>query len=313
MIRNILFALTAFGLAANATPALSQDPPPLTVLKAETKRYDTLIDMRSKPGVLCCAPFRLTNPDGDFVHLSIQFDVGWTDEMKDVRLRGIGLLLPGEKKPRPIFGYFERAEIFRTGMNTIFQRKPRKWPNVDQDVWFNAVFMVPRGTTTGTLVAQRSDWRLDVDLAAPTTEPLKPSSLIKTTIEEMSIVDGITSDYKSSRQLTLGKIKPSTGKIVEVKTRQQILASNGIKGIKEFFDRAQDYALVGPDGAPLRFLGTITNQGNTFQQRWSRSSRWQSALPEVNTYTLYFLGNGAPGPYTLYWMTDPIATGTLVQ
>ena len=318
MFRRASPAVAAFALAmaaATSTPARAEDAPPITPLSVDVKRYDSIIDHRKEPGLLCCAPLRLTNPEGDFVHLSIVFDVAWSEEFKQLRVGGrdIGLKLPGVEEPLRPFGSFERKEMLSSSTPSIFERRPGKWPDEDANAHYNAVWLVPRDAKTGTIVIKDTDFAMDVSLEAPTSEPVDPKSLIEATIDALTPLDRVATEYKNGKIVTQGVIEPSTGKIIAVDATIAINGPNATDGKSEFFIQpAMQLALTGPDGAPLPFLGLIAN--DTYLGSYSYSSRWTGDRPKKPfKMRLLYAGSAAPGTYTLHFMTQPVATASLAQ
>ena len=295
-------------LLVAALPLRAQESLPVTVEAVSVQRYESLIDMDERPGILCCAPFRLTpNAGEDFVHLSVEFDVAWSEELDTLRISGrdIGLRLPGEDEPRRMYGFFERVGLFATGASSLSVRRPRNWPDEDLNAFLEAVWLLPEGTEAATLVVEDTDFSVEVSLAGGVAQPASPGGFLDVTIDDVAAVGQVAAPYPSSRTEVQGLAAGEIGTIVQVTLTVAIIAPNDIGREQAAFYYADDFALVGPGGAPLPFLGVAA--AGTLEDHYSFSARWQSGLPDPGQLVLYFVGNGAPGTYRLFFMTDEMA------
>ncbi|MBN8294828.1 hypothetical protein JI664_22850 [Rhodobacter sp. NTK016B] len=98
------------------------------------------------------------------------FDGPWTDEISQVRAnsRDIMLVLPDgtELEPQGSYQYWGQLQLHG---GSLSGRRPRDFPDTDQDIHWNSLFVVPEGTSTATLVIGGDDVSFEGAVSVPKT------------------------------------------------------------------------------------------------------------------------------------------------
>lgn len=283
-------------------------PLPITLSSVVVERYAEIIETDSDGGVSCCAPLVLSQPGHHFVYVRAIFDVAWTDELDrlNVSFSDIGLLLPGDAEPRQMIGRMGALGEFALSGTSLNARRPRDWPETTEQGFLNAVFLVPETITSATLVFEEGAFSQEISLAAEVTRMVDPASLVAVNVIGLAEIDEVVTQETSGRQDITGRLAPTLGAMLQLDLSVQPQVPNNLDGEHQFFFRTDAFTLVGPDNAPLRFIGTVP--GSSFQDSYSYSSRWEpGSLPNAQTIRLFFAGNAAPGVYKVFYHGTPVA------
>ncbi|KZY34059.1 hypothetical protein A3731_19600 [Roseovarius sp. HI0049] len=324
----ILAALPALSLSF-ALPAQSQEaaPPPLSIKSSEITRLDTLRNYSADDSLVCCAVEVLeSGPDHDFVYMHILLDVEWTEDIKRISYYGgndIKLKLPGQSDPETFLKPWGSMDWFpevRTSPASISESRDRKWPDVDNDTYLEAVFTVPSDVTEGTLVIGKKDepkLELAVDLSGEVTEFPQAGSLWDIEITGLSLVDEVVTNHGSRDQSVPGRVRPLIGKLVKVDmtlTPQRDLKADRLNSNNAAAFTSKHVWLVGPEGLPMALVGEERENGGNLTLSSSNSSttNWQGegTTGQIER-SYYFLGSGAPGEYQLYFKDVNVDSATL--
>ncbi|WP_422030214.1 hypothetical protein [Roseovarius sp.] len=322
----ILAALPALSLAI---PAQSQEaaPPPLSIKSTEITRLDKVRNYSADDSLVCCAVEVLeSGPDHDFVYMHILLDVEWTEEIKRVSYYGgndIKLKLPGQTDPEEYLQPWGSMDWFpevRTSTASINVNRDRKWPDVDNDTYLEAVFTVPSDAMEATLVIGKRDEptvEFPLDLSGEVTELPQAGSLWDIEITGLSLADEVTTDRGSRAQSVPGRVTPLIGKLVKVDmnlTPKRDLKADRLNESNAAAFTSKHVWLVGPEGLPLALVGEARNNGGSLTLSSSNSSttNWQGEGTSGQIErTFYFLGSGASGEYQLYFKDVNVGSATL--
>ena len=300
-------AVLAIGSASLAL-AQAAEPQPLSIASLAVERYAEVTETGGDGGVACCAPMVLSQPGHHFVYLRLVFDVAWSDTLDRISISSsdIGLLLPGEAEPRPMIGRMSALGEFALSGSSLSARRPNNWPAETEQGYLNAVFLLPETVTSGTLVFEDTAFAQDIALAAPVSEIVDPATLLSVSVTGLVEVDEVVTVQTASRTAIAGRLAPTLGAIVQLDMTVQPLLANDLGGSNSFFFTTEDFTLVGPDNAPMRYIGTVPNEA--FLDTYSYFSTWEAGdLPRAQTLRLFFSGNTAPGVYKLFYLGTPVA------
>ena len=322
----ILAALPALSLAF---PVQSQEAaaPPLSVKSSEITRLDTLRNYSADDSLVCCAVEVLeSGPEHDFVYMHILLDVQWTEEIKRISYYGgndIKLKLPGQTDPEEYlqpWGSMDWYPEVRTSTASISESRDRKWPDVDNDTYLEAVFTVPSDAMEGTLIIGKKDEptvEFPLDLSGEVTEFPQAGSLWDVEITGLSLADEVATDRGSRGQSVAGRVTPAFGKLVKVDmtlTPKRDLKADRLNGNNAASFTSKHVWLVGPEGLPLALVGEARDNGGrlTLSSSNSSTTNWQGeGTTGQLERTYYFLGSGAAGDYQLYFKDVNVSSATL--
>lgn len=313
---RILSAMSALGLAAlTALPAMAQSP--LSLSGMSVYRYETLIDHSGNSGSFCCAPYVLGGPDGNFVYIRAVFDIAWSEDLDRITYNSsdITLMLPGDDEGRRAQGRYDWFGVFTPSAGSISERRPRDFPEENAQAFLNGVWYLPRDATTATLIIGEDDDILEVpvNLAVEVGPVISPAQTFTFTPTGLTRATELTAETRMNQTDVPGRLTPATGTMLRIDfdaTPNFSTDTDAQVGENQAFLRNTWFSLVGPDGAPLAPLGSQSGSNSTPRVEWTNSIRWDDS-PRTIDLSLYFLGDGAPGTYQLYFLEDMVGEITL--
>jgi hypothetical protein len=308
------FCLAPFAVAVLVTAAQAQSP--LTPVSLLVQRYDEVVPSDGDAGVACCAPHILTSgAAADFFHIRMVFDVAFSDSLDRVSINSneITLLWTGATEAQRAIGRYDYVGVFDAGSPSIFARRPRDWPAETEQAFLDAVWQVPEGITSATLQvgAEGAQLQIPIDLNVAQTQPITPAQTMQVTVTGFAAEDALTITDRMSGQDVAGRVAPRAGQALRLElsvTPLMSTATDAQVGENRFLMYAEHFALVGPEGLPMAYLGY--SDDTTLRTRWSISSSWENQ-PRVSNLRLYYLGAPAAGLYTVYYLQDAVAQFTL--
>jgi hypothetical protein len=299
------FALTV----ALAGTALAESP--LTPTEVTVTRHDTFINYDTDTGIVCCAhQVYLSGADADFIYIDADFDVAWSEDLDSVSYNSREILLAydGAEEPIQSWGRVAYMPVVEASGASVRARRPRDFPDETVPAFLNAVFTVPNGIATATLLVGPEEARISVPITIPagTTEMPPVTDYLTFTPDALQIVDVIeTSERRGPGELA-GQITAGTGQILALDLTVQALVNADMDadpGDNQVFYYNTAIALVGPDGAPLAPMGQDT--GGAIRNDYSNSISWDTES-SPNTRRMYYLGSGTPGTYRVFYLTEEV-------
>ena len=308
--------ITAAGLGLMAAlPAVAQSP--LSLSGMSVYRYETLIDHSGNAGSFCCAPYEMGGPDGQFFYIRAIFDIAWTEELDRISVSSSDILLqlPGEDEGRRAVGRYDWFGIFSPSAGSISERRPRDFPEETSQAFLNAVWYLPRDVTTATLILGEDDEILEVpvSLAVEVSPVISPAQTMNVTPTGLTRAEPISGESRMNGTDVPGRMAPAVGQMLRLDFDVSPAFSTDTDaqaGDNGAFIRNSWFSLVGPDGAPLVPLGSQPGNDAAPRIEWTTSLSWQND-PQTVDVSLYFLGNGAPGTYQIYFLEDFVGEVTL--
>lgn len=308
-VRPVLIA-AAIGVGASVTPLAAQAQDPWPFVSFDAFRYDSLINTDEDSGLPCCLPQVVGNPGEVLIHLSATIDVPWSDDLDrvQVRARDQTLTLPGQE-PVPPIGHYDRVGIFETGNTSISASRPRDWPESDSHLRMEAIWSLPADATSATLTLGEL-FALEIDIPQDVSPPMTPADTADFVITGMSAVDDpLETEDSISGQTLAGTIEPAAGRFVRVDFDVTPLMNTSLSDREGFLLYTRYMQLVGPTGLPARPVGQYL--GDSLTRDTSNSISGNNFIGSSFDYSFYYLTDGTPGTYTLYFLSDPVGEGTL--
>lgn len=304
------------GLMALPATVVSAQTEGLTMTSMVITRHDVIPNISTDMASACCAQHTYeSGSDTDFIYIDADFAVAWSDELDRIQISSsdIALEIPSETEPRQAWGrvnYFPDVERGGTSLNA---RRPRDFPEENAGAYMNLVFAVPTGATTATLVIGDPDdgavMRLPVDLSVPVTEMPTAASLFDIKVTAISTTEELVTETRLGRNTITGRMVPSTGAITRIEVEVTPVVGNDTDNEPndpQSFVRSSAFAMVGPEGLPLTYLGSAFSGsirgGHTTSISWEGDER-----APTRSLTLFFHGTGAAGDYQLYFHDQEVA------
>ncbi len=300
-------------LQAGGALAQAQEPWPFVSL--EIMRYDSLINTEEDVGLPCCFPHVVSNPDQVLLHISAEIDVPWSEDMDRVSVSytDLTLTIDGLEEPITMIGFLERYGVFETGTRSLSASRPRDWPDHeaedDEHVFMEHIWSVPADATTATLTFGEL-YAVEIDIPQDASQPLMPGDTADFEVTGITPVDGIVTAHSYYRQPVAGTVNPSAGQMVRVDFNITPLMYNSIGSSYEGFSfYTNSIQLVGPNGLPTIPVGQELGEG--VLTRSTSNSISGDIVGDPFDKSFYFLTDGTPGTYTLYYFSDAVGEGTL--
>lgn len=281
-----------------------------TFVSLDVMRYDSLISTDEDAGIACCAPQVITaQPGFALIHVSAVIDIPWSEELDRVSAYAskLTMTVPGGEPVGPI-GDYDRRGLFETAGGGVSASRPRDWPESDEHLVMEQVWMLPADATTATLAIDEL-FTTEIDLPQTVSAPITPGDTADFVITAISRVDSLTFEHSVNRQQVPGTLTPAAGQILQVDFDITPLMHSNIGGNYGFLLYTRFIQLAGPNGLPAAPIGQflsdslVTNTSNSY----SGSSYLGNSYDE----TFFFLTDGTPGTYTLYFFSDPVAEAVL--
>ncbi len=307
LLRFVFAPLFAAGVAA---PVWADSP--LTLSSMTVTRHDTLVNYDTDTGLLCCArQVYLSGEDVDFIYVDADFDLAWSDDLDSVSYnsREILLQLPGAVEPIQAWWRVSFVPHVESSGPSIRARKPRDFPEETAGAYLNAVFSIPPGVGSATLLIGPEDERLSLNIAIPAGESEMPSptDFVAVTADALTRLPQLATSERRGPVTLAGIVKADIGQVLALDITVQALANadtDSDPGENRVLYYNTSLSLVGPEGLPLVPLGQEVNGG--LANDYSNSISWDTDPARTYGRQLYFLGSGAPGTYRLFYLDQEV-------
>lgn len=301
-------ALLVVSAALLPVSADAQEPWPF--VSFEVHRYESLINTDEDVGLPCCFPHVVGNPGEALIHLSAVVDVPWSEELDRVSVsaRDLTLTVPGEEEPRTQIGSYDAVGLFEAGTSSVSASRPRDWPEEDEHLKMETVWSLPADATTATLTFGEF-FTTEVTIPQSPSEPLTPGDTADFAITAITPLDGLETLHTFSGQPLAGTVDPAAGQLLQVDFLVTPLMDTSLGRRPGFVLYTRYMQLVGPNGLPAVPVGQFLGDGLTTDT--SNSISGNAFVGASFDYSFLYLTDGTPGTYTLYFMSDPVAEGTL--
>ena len=159
------FALSS-ALALLALPAAAQVT--LTPLSLTARSYESVTSWQERPYRPAGLVETVRIPGHMLVDIRAVFDGPWSDSIERVQAntRDILLVLPDGTELQAQGSYPTWGQLVLQA-RTLSARRPRNFPDEDQDVYWNGLFRVPKGVSTATLRIGGDDVRYEGPVTIP--------------------------------------------------------------------------------------------------------------------------------------------------
>lgn len=308
--RRFGLCAAAFVLLAPAAALAQGDG--WSFVSLEVQRYDSLVNTSEDTGLACCAPHVVQpGPDQALIHVSAVIDVPWSEELDRVSTFAskLTLTVPGGEPLGPI-GEYERRGLFETEPGGVSASRPRDWPETDEDVNLEMehVWLLPADATTATLTIDEY-FTAEIEIPQEASTPITPAATADFAITGSELLDSLTMEHGVNRQDIPGTVTPHAGRILRVDFDMTPRMDTSIGGNPGFLLYTRYMQLAGPNGLPLVPLGQFLGDG--LETDSSNSYSGDSFIGNSYDESFYWLTDAAPGPYTLYFFSDPVGEFTL--
>lgn len=243
-------------LASVALPASAQIP--LQAISLTAHAYDSVVSWQERDW----RPAGLTEivhvPGQILVDVRLVADGPWSDEVDSVRAnsRDIKLILPDGTELEPQGGYQYWGQM-QLNARSVSARRPRNFPDEDQDIYWNGLFMVPEGVSTATLTIGGDDISFEGAVTIPkTSEPEDAADFATFEVNSVrryrraDLQDGTGSDaLHTSITATPGMV------LAELEIEVTGVAPNQADGGDRFNWSTHNFRLVDAEGHTMPLVG----------------------------------------------------------
>ncbi|MCB1398144.1 MAG: hypothetical protein H6898_07550 [Rhodobacter sp.] len=247
-----LAALTA----ALASPALAQIE--LTPLTIEARSYDAVDSWQERPYRPAGVVEVVHMPGNILLDVRAVFDGPWSDtvERLSVSARDIALILPDGTEMPVIGGYPNWGQLALQG-RSMSGRRPRDFPTSDSDLYWNGLFVVPKGVSQATLRIGGDDAHYEgpVTIPAPSTpqDAAAFASFQITGTRRFRTAE--LTDGRNESRVDSTITAPAGQVLAEVRIEVTGVATNQTDGSDRFTWNTHNYRLVDGHGATMGLVG----------------------------------------------------------
>jgi|GEM_PF-1785494 len=241
---------------ATTMPATAQVD--LTALSTETRAYDTVTNWQERPYRPAGVVQYVQMPGSLFLDVRMTFDGPWSDDIARISAssREIHLILADGTELRAVGGYPAWGQLTLQS-RSLSGSRPRNFPEEDRDLYWNGLFVVPKGTATATLRIGGDDVRYEgpVTVPSPTFEQdaasfarFSPVGVRRFRVAELQ--DGRGDNAVDST------ISAPTGMVLaEIEIEVEGVASNQNDGDDRFTWHTHNFRLVDEAGHTMGLVG----------------------------------------------------------
>ncbi|MEZ5667102.1 MAG: hypothetical protein R3F55_06665 [Alphaproteobacteria bacterium] len=292
-----------------AASAASQEPWPFVSL--EVFRYASLVDTNEDVGIACCAPHVIQAPGYALIHVSAVIDVPWSAELDRVSVSAskLTMTVPGGEPLAPI-GDYDRRGLFESAGGGISASRPRDWPENEEPEYLEIeqVWLLPEDAMTAILILDEF-YSVPIEFPAEVSEPISPADTADFAITGFALLDSLSMTHTINRQDVAGTVIPAAGRILRVDFDITPLIDSSVGGNAGYLIYTRYMQLAGPDGLPQVPLGQYLGDGLITDT--SNSYSGNAFIGASFDESFYWLTDGAPGTYTLYYFNDPVGQITV--
>ncbi|WP_127105446.1 hypothetical protein [Pararhodobacter zhoushanensis] len=249
------FALSS-ALALLALPGLAQVT--LTPLSVTARSYESASNWQERPYRPAGLVETVRIPGHVLVDVRAVFDGPWSDSIERVQAntRDILLVLPDGTELEAQGSYATWGQLSLQS-RTMSARRPRNFPDEDQDVYWNGMFRVPKGVNTATLRIGGDDVRFEgqVSIPGPVMEEdaaafasFRPTAVRR--FRTVALEDG-RGDEMMSSTITA----PAGMVLAEVEIEVTGVTSNQVDDGERFTWNTHNFRLVDASGATMGMIG----------------------------------------------------------
>lgn len=229
----------------------------LTALSNETFAYDTVTSWQERAYRPAGIVEYVHVPGSIILDVRMVFDGPWSDEVQRVSVssRDIRLILADGTEVAAVGGHPNWGQATLQS-RSLSGSRPRDFPDEDRDLYWNGLFIVPKGTDTATL-RLGGDVRFEGAITVPSpTREADASAFARftpTAVRRFRVVgleDGRGDDaVSSSIRAPLGMV------LAEVEVEVEGVASNQIDGDDRFTWHTHNFRLVDDAGQTMGLVG----------------------------------------------------------
>ena len=126
--------------------------PALSQISLSAATYDAVVSWDERDHRPCCFRDVLATDGMIYLDVRLVLDVPWTDALDRVSFRADDVTIAlADGTVQEAIGHFDYFGMFAVQSPGISARRPRDWPNEDEDAYYHAIFQIPAGTTEVTL------------------------------------------------------------------------------------------------------------------------------------------------------------------
>ncbi|PWE28649.1 hypothetical protein C4N9_11745 [Pararhodobacter marinus] len=197
-------------------------------------------------------------PGHVLVDIRAVFDGPWSDEVDQVRAnsRDIKLVLPDgtELEAEGSYQYWGQLQMHA---GSLSGRRPRDFPDTDQDIHWNSLFVVPEGTGTATLLIGGDDVSFEGPVTIPkTSDPDDPAAFASFDVQSVDRYRMAELEDGSGDDAVLSTITAPPGMVLaDLEIEVTGTGSNQADGDPRFNWSTSNFRLIDAEGRNMALVG----------------------------------------------------------
>ncbi|MBL4812784.1 MAG: hypothetical protein JKX69_10630 [Rhodobacteraceae bacterium] len=238
-----------------ALPVAAQDA--LSLLNVSTNTYERL-ESWDERGLRPAGVVEILENEGMVIaEIRGVFDVPWTEELSRLSIRASDIkLVLGDGTEVESFGDYSNLGQLDMGGPSISMSRPRDFPDGDAHLYYEAMFMVPSGTTSGTLTFAGDMPFSQLVNFPPPAEPVGLDSFARIEIVNVDIFRTIRLKRgRDTQEVHTSITAPPGFVLVDIEVEVFGVATNEFEDDGDFVFRTTDFRLVGSQWGDLALIG----------------------------------------------------------
>jgi len=283
-------------LILGALPAWAQMN--LTPLSLETRSYDTLVSWQERAYRPAGLVEYVNVPGHVLLDVRAVFDGPWSDDVSRVSVnsRDINLILPDGTELRAVGAHRTWGQMSLQAQG-LSGRRPRDFPEDDADLYWNGIFVLPKGTTSATLrIGGDVQFEATVSVPGPTAadDAASFADFDPVAVRRFRVLH--LEDGRGENAVTSTIPAPQGMVLAEVEVAVTGVRSNQTDGDQRFTWHTHNFRLVDAQGQSMglvgeRFMRRVLDSqfsGTDIDESAERRMVW--AVPETLTEARLLFG-----------------------
>lgn len=302
---GIVIFITALAMLL-ATAATAAPNVPLKLEKVAVQAYSALF-VEKYAGTYGQQEV-LSAPGKVFVSITVLIDPQWTKDTKRVQIRDKEITLEVGGVQLTMVGYMKYPGFLSTFSHSLYASRPYRWPNTVRKETYNAVFLVPQGTTQA--VFHLGDTTAPIKVPAQAQGAPNPAASVKVAVLGSRMVPQLKREVRIGSQKLQSTITLPMSQILEVRVGFSALKSNLVDNPSQFMWNTRWFGASYPGGAVSPCLGELRREG-VIHDNMTHSRPVSSAQSSPEEITLYFAVPAKAPSFKLLYRNQPVAEGQI--
>lgn len=250
----------------------------------------------------------LSAPGKVFLSITLLINPQWRENTKRFQVNGRQITLSIGGAKLTMVGSTKYPGVLETFIRSLYLSRPYRWPNTVRKESYNAVYLVPQGTTSAVL--HLGDTTVPIKVPAQVQGLPNQADGVKVAVLGVREVPGIKRLVRAGSQELHSDITLPLSRILEVRIRFSILKPNQVTSPNSFSWSTRWFGILYPGGAAAPCLGELGRKG-TIHDNMIHGRTITPGRPRVEELTMYFAAPAGVKSFKLLYLNQPVAQGSV--